>query len=141
MHSVYYQYMYRFILRILMIRTDSFCIFSVYKQIHSAYFQYTNRFIMCIPFKDLPCSVYFPYRYRFLCVLSVYEQIYSAYSWYTYRFVLYYFALALPKKRFLMSIRIRGGMTFEFRYLGKFEFILEYYLGYESGDQKGAYEE
>ncbi len=74
-HSAYSQYTYRFILRILSIRTDlhiprilsirtdSFCVFSVYEQldlvriftsfrvfseyiqIHSAYSQYTNRFI------------------------------------------------------------------------------------------------
>ncbi len=63
-HSAYSQYTYRFIPcvlstvyetakfcskiylipRSLCIRTDSFCIFSVYEEIYSAYFQYTYRF-------------------------------------------------------------------------------------------------
>jgi hypothetical protein len=65
-HSAYSQYMYRSILHILSIWTDSFRVFSVYKQqnfvwrftsfrifsvyvqILSAYCQYTNRFIQCI---------------------------------------------------------------------------------------------
>ncbi len=41
-NSAYSQYTYRFILRILRIRTDSFHIFSVYEQIHSTYSQYTK---------------------------------------------------------------------------------------------------
>ncbi len=32
-------------------------------------------------------------------------------------------------------------MTFEFKYLGTFEFIIETNTGYESGDQEGAFYE
>ncbi len=45
---VFLVYIYRSIPRILRIRTDSFPVFSVYKQIHSTYSQYMYRFIPCI---------------------------------------------------------------------------------------------
>jgi hypothetical protein len=56
--------MYRSVPHILSIRTDSFHIFSVYKQIHSMYSQYTNSEIL---FKDLPHFAYSLYTstYRF----------------------------------------------------------------------------
>ncbi len=50
-----------------------------------------------------------------------------------------YFALAWQKKIFLRILIIRR-MTFEFEYLGEFEFIFENNLGYESWHQEGAFD-
>jgi hypothetical protein len=35
-----------------------------------------------------------------------------------------------------MRILIRGGLTLELKYFGKFKFIFKYNLGYESGDRR-----
>jgi hypothetical protein len=94
-HSEYSQYMYRFVPRILSIRTDSFRVFSVYKQIHSVYSQYTNRFIpriLSIQTAKFSSNIFLiP---RILCiridsfrVFSVFEQIHSTNSQYTNRFI------------------------------------------------------
>jgi hypothetical protein len=45
------------------------------------------------------------------------------------------------KKNFFPRILIIRGMTFEFEYLGEFEFIFENNLGSGSGDQKLAFDE
>jgi hypothetical protein len=45
------------------------------------------------------------------------------------------------KKNFFLRILITCGMTFEFEYLGKFEFIFENNLRSESGDQDLAFDE
>jgi hypothetical protein len=94
-HSTYSQYTYRFIPRILSIRTDSFRVFSVHDQIHSTYSQYTNRFIphiLSIQTAKFISNIYlipriFRIRIDFFHVFSVYEQIHSAYSQYTNRFI------------------------------------------------------
>jgi hypothetical protein len=43
-------------------------------------------------------------------------------------------------KNFLPGILITGGMTFEFEYLGEFEFIFENNLELELGDQRWIHE-
>ncbi len=50
------------------------------------------------------------------------------------------FALAWQKKAFRLFWVIQG-MIFEFKYVGEFKFIFENYVGYESGDQEGAFDE
>jgi hypothetical protein len=107
--TLHSQYTYRFIPRILRIWTDSFCLFSLYKQVHSAYSQFTTDSFRIfsvyelihsaystnthskIRLKDIPYSGYSLYLYRLTpCALSiqpdsfrlfsVYVQIHSPYS-------------------------------------------------------------
>ncbi len=95
MHSAYSQYTYRFVPRMLSIRTDSFGVFSVYEQIHSAYSQYTNRFIpriLSIQTAKFSSNIYLiprilRIRKDSFSVFSVYEQIHSTYSQYTNSFI------------------------------------------------------
>jgi hypothetical protein len=66
---------------ILMIRTDSFGLFSEYKQI-IPYIQqiHTGKFY----FEHLPCSAYSPYRYRLTpCILAIRKETFQ----YMYRFI------------------------------------------------------
>ncbi len=94
-HSAYSQYTYRSVPRILSIRTDTFCVFSVYEQIHSGYSQYTNRFIpsiLCIQTAKFSLNTYLILRILHIRidsfrVFSMCEQIHLAYSQYMYRFI------------------------------------------------------
>jgi hypothetical protein len=54
--------------------------------------------------------------------------------------IINYLALAW-QKNFLPRILIIRGITFEFEYLGEFEFIFENNLVFWSGDQKLAFDE
>ncbi len=72
--STYSQYMNRFILHILSIRTDSFRIFSVYKQ-RNLVRRFTSFHVFSVYVQIL--SAYSQYI----------KQIHSAYSQYTYRFI------------------------------------------------------
>jgi hypothetical protein len=86
-HSAYSQYIYRFIPRILSIRTDSFSVFSVYKQIHSAYSQYTNSKIYLNLY--LIPHILLIHTYRFYPhILSIRTDSFRIFSvQYTYRFI------------------------------------------------------
>jgi hypothetical protein len=71
--SVYSQYRYRFILCILSIWTDSFRVFSVYKQ------QISSKIYVILHILRIHTDSFH--------LFSVYEQIHFAYFQYTYRFI------------------------------------------------------
>jgi hypothetical protein len=82
-HSAYSQYTYRFIPCILCVQTDSFRVFSVYRfiwrilSIRTAKFSLNNYLIPPI----------LRIRRDSFHIFSVYKQIHSAYSQYTNRFI------------------------------------------------------
>ncbi len=112
--------------RILGIYTDLFHVFSVYKQIHSAYSQYKyriipyilwmcpNNFKICI-WKELLLSQ--PLKGHYFKKLYVRVQL-DPRPTRNYQS----FCSSLTKK-FFLHILIIHRRTFEFEYLGEFEFI------------------
>jgi hypothetical protein len=127
-HSAYSPYTYRFILLILSIQTDSFCIFSAYVQISSSY-------LANLPNTKIRKGIIFLTAFKGTLLQN---SIYVCNWTQDLQRIIKYFALGLKKNSAFYD---NTQMTFKFENLGDFEFVFKNIFRYESGDQEGAFDE
>ncbi len=129
--------------RIIRIRKFSYRLLSEYGNFHTAYSQYTYRFIPRI-LRMRPNTVISNIRY-WIIFIPAYNGILLQKKYVCVQLDRrskrnnQLFGLA-RQNNFFPRILIIRGMTFEFEYLGDFEFIFENSLGSWSGDQELAFD-